>query len=239
MRRSFFEFCALCYKSTSSGLSPYYCENHQPRSKLYNKDRGRLKTLQGDKFKQIQGYEKKIRELSYQLDMCSASSSKLLSVVKRVNINGKLSFKSAFDVIENNYKHASVYLEREQFSYTYRNRWVSGFLSRLGLNFSEYEYSVKEMNDSELFDSIVVISARYDAYQNLSEKFPDGRHRSKNLIISDSEKAKYISAINSIPLKPNGKVCRTSFGRLVGVDRYKGRRIINKLKTNGDIDGDI
>lgn len=239
MKNNYFDFCALCFRTNKRGLSRYYCEQHQPNSNLYNSDRSKIKRIIGDRFDKSAGHIDKIRLLSSELDSLTSSPAFLLENTRKVRLNGKLSFEPAFKVIENEYKKAFLKLEKGSFSTSFPERWTSGYLVRLGYCNEETQNFIYGASDTDLFDLIIIVSARYEAYSRLGEYFPDRRKRKKGAQLEQSEKDRLLLLIQSIPSKPNGRICRKALGVAIGSSRYKAARLINKLKQSGDLNGDI
>ncbi|MCG7570767.1 hypothetical protein MHM89_12550 [Pseudoalteromonas sp. CNC9-20] len=239
MKNKFIDFCALCFRTNKNGLSRYYCEQHQPKTNLYNLDRSKLKRISKDQFSKMTGHIEKIRFLSRELDTLSPSPSYLLEHTRKIRQNGMLSFEPAFRLIENEYGKAYMKLEKGSFSISFPSRWVLGYLVRLGYRNEEVQSIINEASDLDLFDIVVIVSARYEAYRRLQEHFPDRRKNKTEIQLSETERSKLMSLIKSTPLKPNGRICRKTLGEVMGTSRHKAGRLINKLKQNGDIDGDF
>lgn len=239
MKNKFIDFCALCFRTNKNGLSRYYCELHQPNSNLYNSDRLKLKRVSQDRFIKATGHIEKIHFLSRELDTLSPSPIYLLEHTRRTRLNGKLSFEPVFRLIKNEYKKANLKLEKDSFSISFPWRWVLGYLTRLGYRNEEVQSIINSASDLDLFNLVIVVSARYEAYCRLQEYFPDKRKRKRKTQLSESERDKLLSLISSTPLKPNGKICRKALGDAMGTNRHKACRLINKLKQSGDINGDL
>lgn len=233
------EFCILCYRSKKTGRSEHYCAAHQPKTARYNDDRKKLKLLCGDQYEDGVGREGKLAVLSMKLDSLSTPADELLKTCKRTRRNGILLFDSAFALIKTHYKKASNKLEPNTINEMNPENILFSYLINLKYEHEECGKAIFGLKDSELFDLLVRVAARYQAYSEMIDRFPDGRKRNKKKKILLPEKEKYLAIIEKLPLKPNGRVSRVQLGIAIDESRHKAGRIINELKLNGDIKGNI
>lgn len=206
------EFCVLCYRSKKTGRSEHYCAAHQPKTARYNDDRKKLKSLCGEQYENGVGRESKLAILSMKLNSLSTPADELLKTCKRTRRNGLLLFDSAFALIKTHYKKASNRLEPNNVNETNPKNILSSCLINLEYEHGECGEAVFGLTDSELFDLLVRVAARYQAYFEMLDRFPDGRKGDKKKKILLPEKDKYLAIIEKLPLKPNGRVSRVQLG---------------------------
>lgn len=237
----FFNFCSLCFKPVLRSSSDHYCKDHLTGTYKYRRDRGELISSCTSTYYSTSGRLKKIQLLSSSLDKLSVSPADVLKQARKMIYNGRLDIEEALKLVQSNYKHASKFIIRDSFVLSHSDRWVKSYFVRLGYLIIQVEDMVLESSQDEIFNAIIHISARWNAYKTLEGYFSDGRGRPSGSIFDDIDKDKMqiIDIIKSVPLKPNGKINRQISGERLNVSRHKAGRIIEKLKSDGDIDGDM
>lgn len=231
------EFCCLCYRGVNKSVSKRFCSYHQPKSYLYNRDRSRLKKLVDAKFAGLSSHLEKIQLLSTALDEQTISPEIIHHRLQK-KTHGRLTFECIFETIRENYPYSATLLEEKHFHRKYSHRWLIGWLHRLDMNGGDDLSKLNSVGNDEPFEAILYLAARYQSYMVLAAKYEDKRLKS---YISNQKgnNDEIIKAIRRSPRKPNGKVDRSKLAVQCGVSRHKMGRVMKKLKSNGDIAGDL
>jgi predicted transcriptional regulator len=239
LKNPYFSFCNLCFKTPDFGVSKHFCSNHLPKRNLYLRDRIRLKDLASGRFEPQSGHLDKINLLSEVLDEQAASPEIILSSTTKVIRNGSLKFDSAFEMIRKHFSYADEVLRVECFNSDYSARWFEGFLHRIGAILIETKRTKIKLDQTQLFEAIVFMSARYQAYRRLDDIFIDRRQRKFRNSDASKEDQEILLAIQKTGMKSNGRVNRSKLASECGMNRHKIGRIIERLKSDGELDNDM
>ena len=206
--------------------SKFFCARHRPKTYAYVKDRNRLKSLIGEEWDNNVTHRDKIACLSACLDN-QAVSPATIHIGRVVTRNRQPDWKSLFDSISHNYPAVSVHLNSIDFDLGSQARFLREFMSKLHISPIQNLERIDDLSLEKFIEHLVILSARYQAYVSLISQ--DADHHSY-------ENAKKMI---STAKKPNGRVNRTTLGKQLGISRWAAARLIKKLKSNGDIIGDI